>query len=56
MPPLDVDLCLEHLFRGEILHEMMVRDICQRMKEIYAKEPNVITVNAPVTIVGDIHG
>eukprot|EP01122_Echinamoeba_exundans_P009909 TRINITY_DN3569_c0_g1_i1.p1 TRINITY_DN3569_c0_g1~~TRINITY_DN3569_c0_g1_i1.p1 ORF type:complete len:309 (-),score=51.06 TRINITY_DN3569_c0_g1_i1:39-965(-) len=53
---LNLDLALEQLYRGELLSELTVKEICERLKETMIYQPNVQVVQAPVTVVGDIHG
>uniref|UniRef100_A0A7S1XD46 Serine/threonine-protein phosphatase n=1 Tax=Compsopogon caeruleus TaxID=31354 RepID=A0A7S1XD46_9RHOD len=53
---LDLDGFLVRLRRGEVLHEAEVRSLCWRAREILIEEPNVLLVDAPVTIAGDVHG
>ncbi len=53
---LNLDQCIEQLYRGEILGESMVREICERLKELMLYESNVHMIKAPVTVVGDVHG
>lgn len=53
---LNLDLALEQLYRGELLSELTVKEICERLKETMIYQSNVQIVQAPVTIVGDIHG
>lgn len=47
---------IESIKQGNILDESEIRDLTTRAKEILQKEPNIISIKAPVTIVGDIHG
>jgi hypothetical protein len=56
MAPFDLDACIQQLLRKQLLHEALVREICEKTKEVLMKESNVVHVNAPVTVVGDIHG
>lgn len=53
---LDVDKSLQSVKEGNILNENELRSLCERAKEVFAQESNVVPTNAPVTIVGDIHG
>lgn len=56
MAPFDLDACIEQLLRKQLLHEALLREICEKTKEVLMKESNVVHVSAPVTVVGDIHG
>ncbi|KAJ3005004.1 Serine/threonine-protein phosphatase 4 catalytic subunit [Thoreauomyces humboldtii] len=47
---------IEQLRRCEIIKESEVKDLCDKAREILAEESNVQSVDAPVTICGDIHG
>jgi serine/threonine-protein phosphatase 4 catalytic subunit len=51
-----MDQQIEQLKRCEYLKESEVKSLCQKAREILVLEPNVVSVNAPVTICGDIHG
>lgn len=52
----DLDQCIAQLLRKQLLHETLVREICEKTKEVLMRESNVVHVSAPVTVVGDIHG
>lgn len=52
----EIDKALEKLFRREHLSEGTVKRICDMAMEILTNEPNVKPVQAPVTVVGDVHG
>lgn len=52
----NLDEQIESLYRGEILSEEEVRDLCEKAKQMFLEDQNVQPVSAPVTIVGDIHG
>jgi len=56
MAPFNLDACIEQLLRKQLLHEALLREICEKTKEVLMRESNVVHVNAPVTVVGDIHG
>jgi len=47
---------LEKAAKGEILPELAIKVICAKVKEIFENERNVVNVNSPVTVVGDVHG
>jgi len=53
---MDVDQCIEKLLRCEIIDELAVKYVCEKVKEILIEESNVQPVRAPVTVVGDVHG
>jgi len=53
---LDLDRCIESLFKRQLLAESVIKEICERTKELLMNESNVVHINAPVTVVGDIHG
>ncbi|CAD8087073.1 unnamed protein product [Paramecium primaurelia] len=52
----DIDQWIETLKNGENLKETDVKILCNKAKDILNNEDNVIRVEAPVTICGDIHG
>lgn len=53
---IDLDECIERLYRKELLAESVIEAICAKAKELLMKESNVVHIQAPVTVVGDIHG
>ncbi|SCV01446.1 LAMI_0G11562g1_1 [Lachancea mirantina] len=53
---MELDRCLEQLYKGQLLPEETLRALCFKMKERLVKESNVLHINTPVTVVGDIHG
>ena len=52
----DLDACIAQLFNKQLLHEALLREICEKTKEILMRESNVQHISSPVTVVGDIHG
>ncbi|CEP11630.1 hypothetical protein [Parasitella parasitica] len=56
MVALDLDACLERLYKKQLLAECVLKEICERTKELLMSESNVVHISAPVTVVGDIHG
>src|SRR5258708_2523596 len=53
---LNLDKCIEQLMKCEMLSESTVKEICDKVKELLIDESNIVTIRAPVTVVGDIHG
>ncbi|KAJ1919872.1 hypothetical protein IWQ60_007128 [Tieghemiomyces parasiticus] len=52
----DINECIEVLKRGQFLRPQAVLSICETVKSILFNEPNVLKIDPPVTVVGDIHG
>ena len=52
----DADKYLDKAKKGEILDEISIKLICSKVKELLNEEENVVKINSPVTIVGDVHG
>lgn len=52
----DLDACIQKLLCKQLLHESLLREICEKTKEVLMRESNVVHVQSPVTVVGDIHG
>jgi len=44
------------LVKGEILNEDIIKKLCDKLKEVFIQEPNVVPVQAPVTVAGNLHG
>jgi serine/threonine-protein phosphatase PPG1 len=53
---LDLDACIEKLYKCEIISEHAVKWICEKVKELLVNEPNVLCLSSPLTVVGDVHG
>ena len=53
---LNLEKAIEQLSRGEILPQATVKEICERLKEQFVEESNVVSLRAPISVVGDIHG
>ncbi|KAK5778243.1 putative serine/threonine-protein kinase PPG1 PWA37_000514 [Arxiozyma heterogenica] len=53
---MELDRCLELLYRGRLLPEVTIEALCFKLKEMLIKESNVIHISTPVTVVGDMHG
>eukprot|EP01121_Diplochlamys_sp_Union-15-3_P014197 TRINITY_DN4497_c0_g1_i4.p1 TRINITY_DN4497_c0_g1~~TRINITY_DN4497_c0_g1_i4.p1 ORF type:complete len:307 (+),score=48.13 TRINITY_DN4497_c0_g1_i4:135-1055(+) len=56
MSTADLDRQIEQLRVCELIKETEVKELCAKAKEILSAESNVVRINPPVTICGDIHG
>lgn len=52
----NLDECIERLYKKELLAESVIEAVCAKTKELLMRESNVVHIRAPVTVVGDIHG
>ena len=52
----DLDECIKSLYKKNLLAESVIEAICAKTKELLMQESNVVHIQAPVTVVGDIHG
>jgi len=52
----DLDKCIEQLYRGEHISAKDVKAVCELAKEHFSQTSNVIPLNSPITVCGDIHG
>ncbi|KAL8662860.1 MAG: hypothetical protein Q9202_004374 [Teloschistes flavicans] len=52
----DLDRAISDLRACKTIPESAVRDLCHKARELLIEEGNVVQVDAPVTICGDIHG
>lgn len=52
----NVEEVLRKIKKKEFIEEMSVKQLCDKAKEVLAKEANVTRVETPVTVCGDIHG
>ncbi|CAG8663513.1 4554_t:CDS:10, partial [Funneliformis mosseae] len=55
---LDLDACISQLLQKQLLAETLLKEICEKTKELLMNESNCVSISAPVTVesVGDIHG
>ncbi|KAJ9628047.1 phosphoprotein phosphatase PP4 catalytic subunit [Taxawa tesnikishii (nom. ined.)] len=52
----DLDKAIAQLRACRPIPEIQVRELCYKARELLIEEGNVVNVDAPVTICGDIHG
>ncbi|KAK5117369.1 hypothetical protein LTR62_005987 [Meristemomyces frigidus] len=52
----DLDKAIAQLRACRPIPEIQVRELCYKARELLIEEGNVVSVDAPVTICGDIHG
>ena len=52
----NLDKYINTIKNEKLLTEKQVQNVCNMAKEYFAKVSNVIYLNAPVTVCGDIHG
>ncbi|SLM39567.1 serine threonine protein phosphatase [Lasallia pustulata] len=52
----DLDKAIAQLRACKTIPESQVRELCYKARELLIEEGNVVQVDAPVTICGDIHG
>ncbi|KAF2764897.1 serine/threonine protein phosphatase [Teratosphaeria nubilosa] len=52
----DLDKAIAQLRACRPIPEIQVRELCYKARELLIEEANVVSVDAPVTICGDIHG
>lgn len=55
-PNADIDEWLEEAKQCHYLPEPVMKQLCERVKEVLMEESNIQPVVTPVTICGDIHG
>ena len=56
MEKTDFKALIERAVRCELLSAVEIRAVCEAVREVCVKEPNVVSISTPVTIAGDIHG
>ncbi|KAK8891385.1 hypothetical protein M9Y10_028593 [Tritrichomonas musculus] len=53
---LDFKDITEKLHKGKVIDEKIVQDICMKLMEILHQEDNLLILQSPIIVVGDIHG
>ncbi|KRX02654.1 hypothetical protein PPERSA_11994 [Pseudocohnilembus persalinus] len=52
----ELDNIITSIKQGKKIRESEVKQLCEKAKEIFVNEKNIIKLNSPITICGDIHG
>lgn len=52
----NLDRVIENILNMNIISEDALKMLCDKAKEIFLSEPNVIKIDYPVTVCGDLHG
>lgn len=52
----DLEVLFEHLNLEGVLAQELLLDIIKKATELFEAEPNLLKLNDPITVVGDIHG
>lgn len=53
---MSVEKYIDRLREGELLDEPTVIDLCEKVKELLFFEGNIVPLQAPVTVVSNVHG
>ena len=53
---MDIDVIIANLKKAQTPNEARIVDLCERAKDLIMQEPTVLKLEAPITVVGDIHG
>mmetsp|Transcript_124433 Transcript_124433/g.244053 ORF Transcript_124433/g.244053 Transcript_124433/m.244053 type:complete len:558 (-) Transcript_124433:134-1807(-) len=52
----DLSILMQHLNHEGLVAQDLILDICKKATELFEAEPNLLKLNDPITVVGDIHG
>lgn len=52
----DIDKWLQDSYNCKPITESSVRTLCNLVKNVFVDESNIVVVDAPVKIAGDVHG
>jgi serine/threonine-protein phosphatase 2B catalytic subunit len=52
----DVEALLEHLNLEGVIAQELLLEIIKKAADLFESEPNLLKLNDPITVVGDIHG
>jgi serine/threonine-protein phosphatase PPG1 len=52
----DIDKLISQCYEKKLLPSIVIRELCEKVKELLIEESNVRQIKTPVTVVGDVHG
>jgi serine/threonine-protein phosphatase PPG1 len=52
----NLDNYLTQVYNKELLTESVIKELCEKTKEILLKQGNLRQLSAPLVLVGDVHG
>jgi len=47
---------IDKLLKGEAIPESVLRGVCEKLIELLAEESNLLVLDSPINIIGDVHG
>jgi len=53
---MDLTTVVHALTEGKPLPEHTLKEVCRKFSEVLAEEGNVVHIEGPIHIVGDVHG
>lgn len=53
---MDFTTVVHALTEGKPLPEPTLQEVCRKFSEVLAEEGNVVHIDGPVNIIGDVHG
>ena len=53
---LNLDKAIDQLLKAQLLNEQIIKEICEQLKQILIDESNIVSLQSPVSVCGDIHG
>lgn len=53
---MDCHKIIENITQGNILSEKTIKQLCRKFTEVLSSESNLVAIEGPVNIIGDVHG
>jgi serine/threonine-protein phosphatase PPG1 len=53
---MDCHKIIENITNGSVLSERTIKELCRKFTEILSSESNLLYIEGPVNIIGDVHG